>query len=45
MRQNPGKTDLLKPGAHVSVVGSKGKDGKISVVRMAVGTNGLVPPT
>ena len=45
MRQNPGKTDLLKPGAHVSVVGSKGKDGKISVVRMAVGMKGLVPPT
>jgi hypothetical protein len=45
MRQNPGKTDLLKPGAHVSVVGSKGKDGKIGVVRMAVGMKGLVPPT
>jgi hypothetical protein len=45
MRQNPGKTDLLKPGAHISVVGSKGKDGKIGVVRMAVGMKGLVPPT
>lgn len=45
MRQDPGKTDLLKPGAHVSIVGSKGEDGKITVVRMAVGMNGLVPPT
>lgn len=45
MRQNPGKTDLLKPGAHVSIVGSQTKDGKIDVVRMAVGLNGLVPPT
>jgi hypothetical protein len=45
MRQDPGKTDLLKPGANVSVVGAKGKDGKLSVVRMAVGMNGLMPPT
>jgi len=45
MRQDPAKTDLLKPGANVSIVGSKGKDGKISVVRMAVGMKGLVPPT
>jgi hypothetical protein len=45
MRQDPGATDLLKPGAKVSVVGSKGKDGKIAVVRAAVGMNGLMPPT
>ncbi|MDA1326440.1 MAG: DUF5666 domain-containing protein [Proteobacteria bacterium] len=45
MRQNPGKTNLLKPGANVSIVATKGKDGKITVVRIAVGMKGLVPPT
>ena len=45
MRQNPGKKDLLKPGAHVSIFARKGKNGKIGVVRIAVGMNGLVPPT
>lgn len=45
MRQDPGTTALLKPGAKVSVVGSRGDDGKIAVVRAAVGMNGLMPPT
>lgn len=45
MRQDPAKADLLKPGANVSIVGSKDKDGKISVIRMAVGMKGLMPPT
>jgi len=45
MRQNPAKANLLKPGANVSIVGAKGKDGKISVIRMAVGMKGLMPPT
>jgi hypothetical protein len=45
MRQDPAKTDLLKPGANVSIVGARDKDGKISVIRMAVGMKGLVPPT
>jgi len=45
MRQDPAKTELLKAGANVSVVASKGKDGKVSVVRMAVGMKGLMPPT
>ncbi len=45
MRQNPGKPDLLVPGANVSVVATKDKDGKLTVVRMAVGMNGLMPPT
>ena len=39
------KKDLLKPGAHVSIFARKGKNGKIGVVRIAVGMNGLVPPT
>jgi hypothetical protein len=45
MRQDPAKTDLLKPGANVSIVGAKARDGRISVVRMAVGMKGLMPPT
>jgi len=45
MRQDPAGTGLLKPGANVSVVASRGKDGKLTVVRIAVGMNGLVPPT
>ena len=45
MRQDPGRTDLLKPGANVSVLASKARDGKLTVIRMAVGMHGLVPPT
>jgi hypothetical protein len=45
MRQDPAKRDALKPGAHVSIVAAKGKDGALGVVRMAVGVNGLMPPT
>ena len=45
MRQERGTAALLKPGVHVSLVGRKDGDGNVSVVRMAVGMNGLVPPT
>jgi hypothetical protein len=45
MRQGRGTIKLLKPGAHVSVVARKPKDGKIIAIRIKVGMNGLVPPT
>lgn len=45
MRQNPGRANLLKPGAKVSILGRRDSRGKISVVRIAVGMNGLMPPT
>ena len=45
MRQGRGTIKLLKPGAHVSVVARKAKDGKIKAIRIKVGMNGLVPPT
>lgn len=45
MRQDPGKRDLLKAGANVSIFARKGKDGSIRAVRIAVGMNGLMPPT
>ena len=45
MRQGRGTIKLLKPGAHVSVVARKAKDGKIIAIRIKVGMNGLVPPT
>jgi hypothetical protein len=45
MRQGGGTVKLLKPGAHVSVVARKSKDGTIKALRIKVGMNGLVPPT
>ncbi len=44
MRPAPGTTKLLKPGANISVLARKGKDGKITALRISVGINGLVPP-
>ncbi len=39
-----GDRDMLKPGAHVIVNGTKGADGALVATRVAVGKNGLTPP-
>ena len=41
----PGDRSLLKVGAHVSAAGVQGADGLLDAVNVAVGLNGLVPPT
>jgi endonuclease YncB( thermonuclease family) len=41
----PGDRTLLKLGAHVSTAGVPGTDGLLDAVNVAVGLNGLVPPT
>jgi len=40
----PGDKSMVKPGAKVFVVASKGADGKLTVARIAVGKDGLMPP-
>jgi hypothetical protein len=40
----PGTHDLLAPGAHVILMGTRAEDGKITATRISVGKNGLVPP-
>ena len=40
----PGSRDMLVPGAHVIVFGTKAADGKVTANRILVGKNGLVPP-
>ena len=39
-----GRTWDLKPGAHVLVIATRRLDGELSVDRVLVGKNGLVPP-
>ena len=40
----PGTKAMLTPGAHVIVNGTKGADGALVAMRVAVGKDGLTPP-
>ncbi len=40
----PGSRDLLVVGAKVVAFGSKAADGKVTIERFSVGTNGIAPP-
>jgi hypothetical protein len=41
----PGDRSFLKVGAHVSAAGVQGANGLLDAVNVAVGLNGVVPPT
>jgi hypothetical protein len=40
----PSDRSMLKPGAHVFLTAQRAADGSLSAARVAVGTDGLVPP-
>ena len=44
MRSQPGDRTLLVPGAHVLLTAHRDTDGSMSVDRVSVGKDGLVPP-
>jgi hypothetical protein len=40
----PGTRELVKVGAKVVAFGTKAEDGKVTIERLSVGTNGIAPP-
>ena len=40
----PADKSVIKPGAHVLVLGNKGADGAVSAGALVVGVNGVTPP-